>query len=62
MEREELRTSGRTLYISFLLPDRRPTVTDHTHVHVEGTTKARGVSDYYIRILSAYHPTVTVIF
>ena len=62
MEREKLRTSGRTLYMSLLLPDRRPTVTDHTHVHVEGTTKARGVSDYYIRILSSYDPTVMVVF
>ena len=61
MEREELRTSGRILYMSLLLPDRRPTVTDHTHVHVEGTTKARGVSDYYICILSAYDPTVMVV-
>ena len=62
MEREALRTSGRTLYMSLLLPDRRPTVTDHTHVHFEGTTIARGGSDYYIRILSAYGPTVMVVF
>lgn len=39
MEREKLRTSSRTLYMSLLLPDRRPTVTDDTHVHIEGLQK-----------------------
>ena len=62
MERKKLRTSGRTLYMSLLLPARRPSITDHTHVHVEGNTKARGVSDFNIRILSAYDPIVTVVF